>query len=202
MSEPRRLTTRGAQRRAQLLEYATHRFAQTGYHPNSITDIVDGIGVGKGVFYWYFDSKETIFEEILRGAQKQLRTAQQLATAGTKDPIERLAQGVRASVIWSASNPDLVTLFDFAQTDERFSNLVRAGRTVLINDTAAVLREAIKARRIPANDADLLAYAILGVSTQLTMVHFQKQEKSPQTIADVVVQFCLQGIGARQPSSV
>ena len=73
---------------------------------------------------------------------------------------------------------------------------------MLINDTAAVLREAIKARRIPANDADLLAYAILGVSTQLTMVHFQKQEKSPQTIADVVVQFCLQGIGARQPSSV
>ena len=62
----RRLTQRGKERRAQLLAYATTRFAQDGYHPTSVADIVDGIGVGKGVFYWYFSSKEELFVEILR----------------------------------------------------------------------------------------------------------------------------------------
>ena len=40
MSE-RRLTPRGAERRAQLIAYATERFAADGYHPTSVADIVD-----------------------------------------------------------------------------------------------------------------------------------------------------------------
>ncbi|MET0738224.1 MAG: helix-turn-helix domain-containing protein, partial [Acidimicrobiales bacterium] len=53
----RRLTPRGEQRREQLMAYAIGRFASHGYHTTSVAEIVEGIGVGKGVFYWYFDSK-------------------------------------------------------------------------------------------------------------------------------------------------
>ena len=48
---------RGRDRRHQLMEYAAQRFAEGGYHPTSVADIVDGLNVGKGVFYWYFSSK-------------------------------------------------------------------------------------------------------------------------------------------------
>ncbi|MBW3557793.1 MAG: TetR/AcrR family transcriptional regulator, partial [Actinobacteria bacterium] len=38
------------------MDFAAHRFADHGYHPTSVAEIVQGMGVGKGVFYWYFSS--------------------------------------------------------------------------------------------------------------------------------------------------
>jgi len=56
---------------------AAARFAERGYHPTSVAEIVRAIGVGKGVFYWYFSSKEELFLEILKEAQTDLRRRQQ-----------------------------------------------------------------------------------------------------------------------------
>jgi len=50
----RKLTARGQQRREELLLFATSAFAEKGFHATSVHDIVTGLGVGKGVFYWYF----------------------------------------------------------------------------------------------------------------------------------------------------
>ena len=50
-ADERKLTPRGRDRRQSLIAYATKRFAENGYHPTSVADIVDGVGVGKGVFY-------------------------------------------------------------------------------------------------------------------------------------------------------
>ena len=87
VSSQRRLTPRGQERRNQLIAYATTLFATKGYHPSSVADIVEGVGVGKGVFYWYFASKEELFVEILREAQKDLRRRQQKAIADIEDPV-------------------------------------------------------------------------------------------------------------------
>ena len=66
----RRLTPKGARRRQDLMDFAAHLFATEGYHTTSVTGIVDGLGVGKGVFYWYFDSKDKLLrQEILINAQ-------------------------------------------------------------------------------------------------------------------------------------
>ena len=45
----RKLTQRGEERRRQLMAYATQRFAQNGFHPTSVAEITEGLGVGKGV---------------------------------------------------------------------------------------------------------------------------------------------------------
>lgn len=34
------------------MAFATQRFAQNGFHPTSVAEITEGMGVGKGVFYW------------------------------------------------------------------------------------------------------------------------------------------------------
>ena len=46
-----KLTPRGQERRAQLITCAARLFAERGYHPTSVADIVAALGVGKGVFY-------------------------------------------------------------------------------------------------------------------------------------------------------
>jgi len=102
----RRLTQRGRERRQQLMSYATARFAENGYHPTSVAEIVHGLGVGKGVFYWYFASKEELFLEILRDAQRQLRRRQEAAIADEPDPVRRIELGIRASMSWFDEHRD------------------------------------------------------------------------------------------------
>src|SRR2546427_130039 len=113
----RRLTPRGRERRRQLMDYATARFAENGYHPTSVAEIVTGLGVGKGVFYWYFESKEELFVEILREAQQDLRRTQQQAIADIDDPVLRIERGIRASMRWSAEHREVNKLIQLAVTE-------------------------------------------------------------------------------------
>src|SRR5713101_8394184 len=98
----RNLTPRGQDRRRQLMDFAARRFAANGYHPTSVAEIVSGMGVGKGVFYWYFSSKEELLIEILREAQYDLRKTQQAAIGHEADPVRRIELGIRASMDWIA----------------------------------------------------------------------------------------------------
>ena len=197
MSTGRRLTPRGEERRAQLIAYSTTLFATKGYHSSSVADIVDGVGVGKGVFYWYFSSKEQLFVEILREAQKDMRRRQQREITDGEDPVERLARGIRAAVMWAAEHRDLFQLFEFALTDDTFSQAMRTGRSTLANDAVEHLKSAIAEGRIPDRDPEQLAYAILGVSSLLTMEYVHHRNETPESVAEMVVDFCLGGIGAR-----
>jgi AcrR family transcriptional regulator len=192
----RRLTQRGKERRAQLLAYATQRFAADGYHPTSVADIVDGLGVGKGVFYWYFDSKEELFTEILRTAQNDMRRTQQHRIEGVEDPVERLQLGIRAAVLWMADHDDQRRLFEFARTEGAFNGAMKAGQRVLVSDAVAHLKEAIVAGSIPDRDPEVLAHAILGVANHLTRVYIGSRKQDPEEVADMVVTFCMEGIGA------
>ena len=64
MSEPdRRLTNQGQERRRQLLDAAAALFSERGYQETRIVDICKEAGVAKGLFYWYFESKEEVFRQ-------------------------------------------------------------------------------------------------------------------------------------------
>src|SRR5699024_10283976 len=113
------------------------------------------------------------------------------------DPVERIALGVRAAVLWSAEHRDLLRLFEFAATDESFSKAMRTGRATLVGDAAEALKEAIAEGRIPDRDPEQLAHAILGLATRLTLEYVHHRTETPEAVAEVVVDFCLGGIGAR-----
>src|SRR3712207_9480626 len=92
----RKLTPRGRERREQLMSCAARLFAERGYHPTAVADIVESLGVGKGVFYWYFESKEDLFLEILASSSQALRRRQQAAIGDEPDPLRRIELGIRA----------------------------------------------------------------------------------------------------------
>src|SRR3954471_14115587 len=114
----RRLTARGRQRRRQQMDHVTSRFAENGYHPTPVAEIVSGLGVGKGVFYWYFSSKEELLLEIMKEAQTDLRRRQQQAIGDEPDPVRRIELGIRASMAWFDEHRHLFNLFQFAATEE------------------------------------------------------------------------------------
>jgi AcrR family transcriptional regulator len=190
----RRLTQRGKERRQQLMDYAAARFAENGYHPTSVAEIVQGLGVGKGVFYWYFDSKEQLFVEILRDAQHSLRRAQQQAIGGEDDPVRRIELGIRASMRWSAEHRDVNQLIQFAVTDERFIEAIRKGQEVAVADAMRHVTEGIERGLIRDADPLMLTHAVLGVTGHLARVFIHEQDQPADEVADAAVSFVLDGL--------
>ncbi|MGH9028475.1 MAG: TetR/AcrR family transcriptional regulator [Acidimicrobiales bacterium] len=190
----RRLTARGERRRRQLLDHAARRFAQSGYHPTSISDIVDGLGVGKGVFYWYFESKEELFRQILADAQRDLRRSQRQAIADEPDPVRRIEAGISASVEWLDANRHLFVLMEFARTEERFAPLIRRGEEQAVADALPHVKAGIAAGLIRREEPLVLAHAILGVTDHLARVLVLEQGRSAQDAASATASFCLEGI--------
>ena len=197
----RRLTTRGQDRKRQLMEYAARRFAENGYDPTSVADIVSGMGVGKGVFYWYFSSKEELLGEILRDAQRELRRAQQAAITGIEDPLTRIELGIRATMAWLADHRHLFTLFQFAAVDERFAPSLRRGQEVAVGDVAKHVKEGIVDGEIADIDPLVMTHAILGVTNHLARTFIFERGDSPEQVADAAVTFCLAGLRALQPQT-
>jgi AcrR family transcriptional regulator len=197
----RRLTQRGKDRRQQLMDYAAHRFAVQGYHPTSVAEIVQGLGVGKGVFYWYFSSKEQLMLEILREAQHDLRRRQHHAIADEPDPVRRIELGIRASMAWWAEHRSLFTLIQFAATEERFADAVRRGQDVAVADAARHVKDAIVEGRIRDGDPTILSHAMLGATSQLARTFIHERGEFGDDVADAAVSFCLEGLlGGPRPA--
>jgi AcrR family transcriptional regulator len=190
----RRFTPRGSERRTQLMNYAARRFAENGYHPTSVAEIVSGLGVGKGVFYWYFSSKEELMFELLKEAQHDLRRRQQQAIGDEPDPVERIALGMRASMAWFAENRHLFNLFQFAETEDRFSGAMRRGKDVAVGDLVRHVKEGIVEGRVRDADPLMLTHAILGVTSQLAREFIHERGESGDFVADHAITFCLGGL--------
>ena len=190
----RRLTPRGEQRREQLVACAVERFATQGYHTTSVAEIVEGVGVGKGVFYWYFESKEALFRYVLREAQTDLRRRQQSAITEESDPMARIELGLRASMAWSAEHRDLIKLVQFAETEERFADALHRGQEIAVADVVRHLKDAIVEGQIPDQDPEVLAHAVLGVTSKLARTFVHERAEAESDVADAAVAFCLGGL--------
>ncbi len=178
------------------MRLATQRFADNGFHPTSVADIVDDAGVGKGVFYWYFPSKDDLLLEILREALHDLRVTQKAAIDGVDNPIDRLELGIRVSLRWYADHPDVLRLVTFGWTEDTFAPALERGRRVSISDTARHVAAAIDAGLIPCGNPDLLATAIRGVTDELGRTYLVKPHSPElaQQVADHAVRVCLGGV--------
>jgi AcrR family transcriptional regulator len=176
------------------MAFATRRFAENGFHPTSVADIVDGVGVGKGVFYWYFPSKEDLLLEILRDALLDLRRTQQAALEPASDPLQRIEFGIRASLTWSAANRDILRLVMFARTEEAFDRALAKGRHIGNLDTARHVQDAIDAGTIAPGDPIMLAVAIRGITEELSREYLDGSAPPGSELCDTAVRMCVHGL--------
>src|SRR6478735_3585136 len=189
-----KLTPRGQERRRQLIICAARLFAERGYHPTSVADIVAALGVGKGVFYWYFASKEELLTELLKSSNHELRKRQQQAIGDEVDPVRRIELGIRGSFEWFQGHREYFAIIQFAATDETFAPVLARNREISIADTIRHLKDGIVDGRIADRDPTLLAHAIHGVVAELTRHSLVEGNLPVDEVADLCVAFCLEGL--------
>ena len=64
--ETKRRARRKAERPAEILDAAFEEFVRNGYAATRLEDVASRAGVTKGTIYFYFETKERVFEEMIR----------------------------------------------------------------------------------------------------------------------------------------
>jgi AcrR family transcriptional regulator len=177
------------------MDAAAHAFATEGYHTTSVTAIVNSIGVGKGVFYWYFESKDGLMTAILVDGLRSMRQAQRDAIAGEHDPGRRIEQGIRSTLTWLSDHRDLFALMEFARSDERFAPIVRRGDDQLVADALPHVSAGVTAGLLRREDPVVLTTAIFGVTAHLARKMMLERDEDADTVAASVIAFCRDGYG-------
>ncbi|MBA2282364.1 MAG: TetR/AcrR family transcriptional regulator [Acidimicrobiia bacterium] len=173
MPDPdRRLTNQGIERKQQLLDAAAALFAERGYAETRIVDICRDAGVAKGLFYWYFDTKEAVFRDLATDLRLRLRREQQRAMDPGRTALVRIRQASEASVRFMAAHSKSFSLLAVENVDRQFVDDIRAGTEVHADDTERLVREAHAAGLLRDEDPRLLAYSVL--STVGWFAHFHR----------------------------
>ena len=98
------------QRREQILRAATELFSQGGYHGVTVDAIAQKAGISKGNLYWYFKSKQEIFQLLFEDIGARLFTPfleVMLSDAPARDKLKAFAA---ATMDGAESDPEALAL--------------------------------------------------------------------------------------------
>jgi AcrR family transcriptional regulator len=83
------------QRRQQIFDAASELFAHSGYHGVTVDAIAQRAGISKGNLYWYFRSKQEIFQLLIDNIVARIFTPvaeAMVSDAPPRDKLRALAQ--------------------------------------------------------------------------------------------------------------
>ena len=88
---------KGERRKQELLRIAYKQFLQKGYEETSVDDIIAEAGIAKGTYYYYFETKEQMLEEVIgMMIGHETEAARQIVQAQL--PVHQKIAGIIASL--------------------------------------------------------------------------------------------------------
>ncbi len=192
----------GMRRRAELMDAAVILSSRQGFAKTRVSDIVGQVGVGQGVFYWYFESKDALFQEILQDTTRRLRLYQSGVIGEDPDPLRRIAKGILASLEFIVNNRHAFALLDHAIAQARWRQKRIEALRVHVLDTARHFEEAIHAGRARDTDPRVLAQGVTGVVDRMARAYLATGGSDVEALAQEAIDFCLAGATGERPFEV
>ena len=189
-----------AERRAQIVDAALACFSRKGYNNTTMDDIVAESGLSKGSLYWYFDSKDELFEAAVASffeelGQEALASLDQYPTATGK-----LRGGALALADFCRKAQGLFALLlEFLAQSDRREEASRfwAGILVQYNKAIAeIVEEGIRNGEFRPVDAEELVWAILAAYDGLAAYVVLVPDLDLDRISQVFVETLLNGLQA------
>lgn len=171
-------------RRDEILNAAKRVFAEHGFHQTAIADVAKAAKLSYGTVYWYFDSKEALFQALTERAEQALWAHVGAAVGGPDgdDPERTLTRGVRATFEFFAADPAAARLLSFDRfTDDIERLIVDAQRRGVVVDAPA----------------RILAFSVAAVISSIAGRVQQEPDFAPDATAEVVVSLLLNGLRPR-----
>lgn len=88
------MTSKGHERRSEILRAARKVFEKRGFLDSRVADIVAAADVAQGTFYTYFDSKDTVFVEVAEQVIESMMENLHTEYVPDMDPVERIRRAM------------------------------------------------------------------------------------------------------------
>ncbi|MEM6994370.1 MAG: TetR/AcrR family transcriptional regulator [Myxococcota bacterium] len=154
-------TSRGQRTRTRLLDAAEQVFGEQGYERASIVEITQSAGVAQGTFYVYFESKKSIFIELVDTLGTRLRRSLGEAIAGITDRLEIERTGFRAFLVFVEEHKHLYKIVRQCEfVDEA---VYRAYYRRMADAYVKGLKGAMRDGEFHKLHPEAIAYALMGI---------------------------------------
>lgn len=156
----------------EILDAAQRLFYTQGYERTSIQQIIDEVGIAKGTFYHYYQSKidllDALFQRMFDGILQVLSPMVADEKVSSLEKFERFFAQVGA---WKFENKAFITdLMETYYGDENALFREKLNKTSIRMTAplfAQIIRQGIQEGVFTAEDPDVLAEIVIGIWQQL-----------------------------------
>lgn len=160
-------TARGRKTLRAILDAAAAEFGERGYHDASISHITQRAGVALGSFYTYFDSKEEIFQALVRYMSEQLRDHVTPIVQAAPDEIAAERIGLESFLGFVREHREIYRIIDEAEFVDYAS--YRRHYETTVERIRQRLASGAARGEIRADAGEVAAWAIAGMNVFLGM---------------------------------
>lgn len=132
-------------RRTEILDTAQYLYYGKGYEQTSVQDIIDEVGIAKGTFYHYFDSKQDLLSALVdRTADQTVQKLVPMINDERLGALEKFDRFIADSVEMKLENRDV--LRQFMEVYYREDNALMRERTQMesVRRVAPLLAQVIR----------------------------------------------------------
>ena len=191
-------TPRGERTLRKILDAARDEFGERGFSDSSIVGITQRAGVALGTFYTYFDSKEALFQALVRDMSAQVRDNVGPALTGAKDGLDGERRALEAFLRFVRDHRDIYRIIDeseFVEPDAYREHYETTAVRIAARLAAARDKGEISAG-FSDQDLDVVAWGMMGANVFLGLRFAVWDEADSRRVADAMSRVWRQGFGA------
>jgi AcrR family transcriptional regulator len=190
-------TPRGERTLRKILDAARDEFGDRGFSDSSVVGITQRAGVALGTFYTYFDSKEALFQALVRDMSSQVRDHVAPALKEAQDTLDGERSALDSFLRFARSHRDVYRIIDEAEfvdpaayrehyetTAKRIAARLSAGREK--GEIAADFSD---------EELDMLSWALMGANVFLGLRYAVWSSGDPAKVADATARLLRSGLG-------
>ena len=161
------------QRRQQILAAAKELFSRSGYHGVTVDAIAERAGISKGNLYWYFKSKQDIFQMLFDDVVDNLTMSAGGIMGSDSSPKEKLRALTRSHLEAAETNPEAVVLMFQISAQQELNDMVSSGYSQWMKQYVEFLTPLFAAlgNRNPELVAMLYTTTLDGLMAMVVMSH-------------------------------
>jgi len=163
---------KSANRKAQILEEATHLFAANGFNGTPIRAIARTCGITEAAIYRHYDSKEHLYTEVIREKAGQHDITGNLPGPDVTEDLETMLTRVAEYILsFAQKDPELRQLMANSSrgNDPAATVLFQEVRLPFINYIQADLQQRLAAGKIRPIDPFITARCFVGMVMDCAM---------------------------------
>jgi AcrR family transcriptional regulator len=191
-------TPRGVRTLRKILDAAREELGERGFSDSSIVGITQRAGVALGTFYTYFDSKEALFQALVRDMSAQVRDTAAPAFVEYDNALDAARKGLELFLRFAREHRDVYRIIDEAEFVDPAAYREHY-ETTASRITGRLIAAREKGEIAPdLSDADLeiLAWASMGANVFLGLRYAVWDSADPARVAAVANRMFRKGISA------